>query len=133
MDLKQLLIYLHFSHTSSDKSNHCLSTSRRLQLTGPKYQQDTLTSKNSCTRRCIFLEAGDLPLVTQFNSMQYYIFCLRNIGFGRAILQVFFTISLLRYNEINAIRMACSMGVKGCRELIQRWYGEWMENPQLNP
>ncbi|KAI9542098.1 hypothetical protein NQZ68_023681 [Dissostichus eleginoides] len=38
-----------------------------------------------------------------------------------------------QYNEINAIGMACSMGVKGCRELIQRWYGEWMENPQLNP
>ncbi|KAF3832215.1 hypothetical protein F7725_025880 [Dissostichus mawsoni] len=57
---------------------------KMIQLTGPKYQQDTLTSKNS-------------------------------------------------YNEINAIGMACSMGVKGCRELIQRWYGEWMENPQLNP
>ncbi|XP_010775422.1 aminopeptidase N [Notothenia coriiceps] len=38
-----------------------------------------------------------------------------------------------QYNEINAIGMACTMGVKGCRELIQSWFGEWMENPQLNP
>ncbi|XP_041789145.1 aminopeptidase N-like [Chelmon rostratus] len=38
-----------------------------------------------------------------------------------------------QYNQINAIGIACSMGVAGCRELIQSWYGQWMENPHHNP
>uniref|UniRef100_A0A7N8YM60 Aminopeptidase n=1 Tax=Mastacembelus armatus TaxID=205130 RepID=A0A7N8YM60_9TELE len=38
-----------------------------------------------------------------------------------------------QYNQINAIGIACSMGVKGCRELIKSWYRQWMENPVHNP
>ncbi|XP_068175753.1 aminopeptidase N-like isoform X2 [Antennarius striatus] len=38
-----------------------------------------------------------------------------------------------QYNQINAIGMACSMGVQGCRELIKSWYRQWMENPHHNP
>lgn len=37
-----------------------------------------------------------------------------------------------QYNEINAIGLACSMGVEGCRELIKSWYRQWMENPGQN-
>ncbi|XP_040896382.1 aminopeptidase N-like [Toxotes jaculatrix] len=38
-----------------------------------------------------------------------------------------------QYNQINAIGIACSMGVGGCRELIKSWYRQWMENPSHNP
>lgn len=38
-----------------------------------------------------------------------------------------------QYNQINAIGIACSMGVEGCKELIKSWYRQWMENPQHNP
>lgn len=38
-----------------------------------------------------------------------------------------------QYNEINAIGIACSVGVEGCRELIRSWYRKWMENPGQNP
>nr|XP_046263621.1 aminopeptidase N-like [Scatophagus argus] len=38
-----------------------------------------------------------------------------------------------QYNQINAIGIACSMGVAGCRELIKSWYRQWMENPHQNP
>ncbi|XP_008283097.1 aminopeptidase N-like [Stegastes partitus] len=38
-----------------------------------------------------------------------------------------------QYNEINAIGIACSVGVEGCREVIKSWYREWMENPGQNP
>uniref|UniRef100_A0A8D0AU72 Aminopeptidase n=1 Tax=Sander lucioperca TaxID=283035 RepID=A0A8D0AU72_SANLU len=38
-----------------------------------------------------------------------------------------------RYNQINAIGIACSMGVDGCRELIKSWYRQWMESPHHNP
>lgn len=41
--------------------------------------------------------------------------------------------SLLRYNQINAVGTACRMGVEGCKELIQGWYRQWMENPDHNP
>ncbi|XP_071369656.1 aminopeptidase N-like [Centroberyx affinis] len=38
-----------------------------------------------------------------------------------------------QYNQINAIGMACSMGVEGCRELTKGWFRQWMENPGHNP
>ncbi|XP_038556676.1 aminopeptidase N-like [Micropterus salmoides] len=38
-----------------------------------------------------------------------------------------------QYNQINAIGIACSMGVEGCSELIKSWYRQWMENPDVNP
>uniref|UniRef100_A0A671Y3W1 Aminopeptidase n=1 Tax=Sparus aurata TaxID=8175 RepID=A0A671Y3W1_SPAAU len=38
-----------------------------------------------------------------------------------------------QYNQINAVGMACSMGVEGCRELIQGWYRQWMKNPHPSP
>uniref|UniRef100_A0A3B4FR77 Aminopeptidase N-like n=1 Tax=Pundamilia nyererei TaxID=303518 RepID=A0A3B4FR77_9CICH len=38
-----------------------------------------------------------------------------------------------QYNQINAIGIACSAGVEGCRELIKSWYREWMKNPSRNP
>lgn len=37
-----------------------------------------------------------------------------------------------QYNQINAVGIACSMGVDGCRELIKSWYRQWMENPSQN-
>ncbi|CAL8246251.1 unnamed protein product [Lota lota] len=38
-----------------------------------------------------------------------------------------------QYNQINAINMACNMGLKGCRELAQRWFSQWMADPEHNP
>ncbi|XP_022064326.2 aminopeptidase N-like [Acanthochromis polyacanthus] len=38
-----------------------------------------------------------------------------------------------QYNEINAIGIACSAGVEGCRELTNGWYRQWMQNPGQNP
>ncbi|XP_040925994.1 aminopeptidase N isoform X2 [Betta splendens] len=38
-----------------------------------------------------------------------------------------------QYNQINAIGLACNVGVEGCMDLIKRWYRQWMENPAHNP
>lgn len=38
-----------------------------------------------------------------------------------------------QYNQVNAISMACSMGVEGCRGLTQSWFRQWMLNPNHNP
>lgn len=38
-----------------------------------------------------------------------------------------------QYNQINAIGMACSMGVEGCRDLTKSWFRQWMQNPAHNP
>ncbi|XP_056228766.1 aminopeptidase N [Seriola aureovittata] len=38
-----------------------------------------------------------------------------------------------QYNQVNAIGIACRMGVGGCRELTKSWYKQWMENPSHNP
>lgn len=40
--------------------------------------------------------------------------------------------SLSRYNQVNAISMACSTGVEGCNNLTTSWFKEWMENPSIN-
>lgn len=37
-----------------------------------------------------------------------------------------------QYNQINAISLACSTGVEGCRELTTKWFKEWMANPAEN-
>lgn len=37
-----------------------------------------------------------------------------------------------QYNQVNAISMACSTGVEGCRELTTKWFKEWMANPADN-
>ncbi|XP_028841845.1 alanyl (membrane) aminopeptidase b, tandem duplicate 1 [Denticeps clupeoides] len=38
-----------------------------------------------------------------------------------------------QYNEVNALRMACSSGLTECNELVQNWYKEWMTSPDSNP
>ncbi|KAI4800388.1 hypothetical protein KUCAC02_013271 [Chaenocephalus aceratus] len=37
-----------------------------------------------------------------------------------------------QYNQVNAISMACSTGVDGCKELTSGWFAEWMNNPAVN-
>ncbi|KAJ8344161.1 hypothetical protein SKAU_G00314900 [Synaphobranchus kaupii] len=37
-----------------------------------------------------------------------------------------------QYNQVNAIRMACSTGVDGCEELTTGWYNEWRQHPANN-
>ncbi|XP_028257939.1 aminopeptidase N-like [Parambassis ranga] len=38
-----------------------------------------------------------------------------------------------QYNQINAVGIACRVGVEECRELIKSWYRQWMKNPSHNP
>lgn len=38
-----------------------------------------------------------------------------------------------QYNQVNAISMACSTGVEGCKELTINWFKQWMDNPTVNP
>ncbi len=40
--------------------------------------------------------------------------------------------SLSRYNQVNAISMACSTGVEGCKELTSGWFRDWMNNSTAN-
>lgn len=39
----------------------------------------------------------------------------------------------LRYNQVNAIRMACSTGKTECQNLTKGWYSQWMADPVNNP
>ncbi|XP_076155196.1 aminopeptidase N-like [Alosa pseudoharengus] len=38
-----------------------------------------------------------------------------------------------QYNQVNALRMACSTGIEACTDLVTKWYGSWMNNTQNNP
>lgn len=37
-----------------------------------------------------------------------------------------------RYNQENAIRMACHTGLAECRNLTSTWFSQWMDDPQHN-
>lgn len=38
-----------------------------------------------------------------------------------------------QYNQINALRVACSTGNEDCKTLITNWFKQWMDNPNVNP
>ncbi|TRY88000.1 hypothetical protein DNTS_007026 [Danionella cerebrum] len=40
--------------------------------------------------------------------------------------------NLARYNQVNAIRFACSTGVEECQNLTSIWYRQWMDQPYQN-
>ncbi|XP_038556677.1 aminopeptidase Ey-like [Micropterus salmoides] len=37
-----------------------------------------------------------------------------------------------QYNQVNAISLACSTDVEGCKQLTTGWFREWMKNPNNN-
>ncbi|XP_051740471.1 alanyl (membrane) aminopeptidase b, tandem duplicate 1 [Ctenopharyngodon idella] len=38
-----------------------------------------------------------------------------------------------QYNQVNALRVACSTGLKNCTDLVNGWFQQWMNNPDVNP
>ncbi|XP_077425086.1 aminopeptidase N-like isoform X1 [Vanacampus margaritifer] len=37
-----------------------------------------------------------------------------------------------QYNQVNAIQMACKIGITQCQNLTSTWFKQWMDNPQQN-
>uniref|UniRef100_A0A8C1Q937 Aminopeptidase n=1 Tax=Cyprinus carpio TaxID=7962 RepID=A0A8C1Q937_CYPCA len=37
-----------------------------------------------------------------------------------------------QYNQVNALRVACSTGLEACTTLVKTWFEQWMENPNAN-
>ncbi|KAM9352585.1 aminopeptidase N-like [Symphorus nematophorus] len=37
-----------------------------------------------------------------------------------------------KYNQVNAVRMACKTGVTECQNLTNTWFKQWMDSPQHN-
>ncbi|KAK2867020.1 hypothetical protein Q8A67_025137 [Cirrhinus molitorella] len=38
-----------------------------------------------------------------------------------------------QYNQVNALRVACSTGLENCTTLVKTWFKQWMDNPTVNP
>ncbi|KAK7117381.1 hypothetical protein R3I94_022823 [Phoxinus phoxinus] len=38
-----------------------------------------------------------------------------------------------QYNQVNALRVACSTGLENCTTLVKDWFHQWMENRDDNP
>ncbi|XP_067293179.1 alanyl (membrane) aminopeptidase b, tandem duplicate 1 [Pseudorasbora parva] len=38
-----------------------------------------------------------------------------------------------QYNQVNALRVACSTGLESCTDLVKEWFQQWMDNPNVNP
>ncbi|XP_050956314.1 aminopeptidase N-like [Labeo rohita] len=38
-----------------------------------------------------------------------------------------------QYNQVNALRVACSTGLEECTTLVTTWFQKWMDNPTVNP
>lgn len=41
-------------------------------------------------------------------------------------------VSFCRYNQVNAIRMACRTGIIECLNLTNTWFKQWMDFPEHN-
>lgn len=37
-----------------------------------------------------------------------------------------------RYNQVNALQVACSTDARDCRTLTSTWYSQWMAKPHEN-
>lgn len=37
-----------------------------------------------------------------------------------------------QYSQVNALYIACTVGIESCRELVKSWYRQWMKNPNNN-
>jgi len=95
-------------HMLENRWNLCLNTIQILQI-GRMCQMDILTSK-SCTYR----DDKSLDLLSSLYSL-YSCLCI------------------CRYNQVNALRVACSTGLENCTTLVKDWFQQWMENPNNNP
>lgn len=93
---------------SENRWNLCLSTLQILQV-GQMCHKDILTSK-SCTYR-------DDKCLDLLSSLYTLYSCL----------------PICRYNQVNALRVACSTGLKNCTDLVNGWFQQWMNNPDVNP
>ncbi|KAL1247303.1 hypothetical protein QQF64_022679 [Cirrhinus molitorella] len=38
-----------------------------------------------------------------------------------------------QYNQVNALRVACSTGLENCTTLVKTWFQKWMDDPTVNP
>ncbi|XP_067104822.1 aminopeptidase N-like isoform X3 [Osmerus mordax] len=106
------------------------------------------------TTKYLSQERGYIPWESALRNLNYYILMFdRTEVFGslqaylkkqiRPLFEHFRTITSNwtrvptghndQYNQINAISMACRMGVEGCRSLTQSWFRQWMLDPDHNP
>uniref|UniRef100_A0A8C1EE15 Aminopeptidase n=1 Tax=Cyprinus carpio carpio TaxID=630221 RepID=A0A8C1EE15_CYPCA len=50
-----------------------------------------------------------------------------------SIYSLYSHLCICRYNQVNALRVACSTGLEACTTLVKTWFQQWMENPNVNP
>lgn len=55
----------------------------------------------------------------------WLVVCYEHVSF-------FVVVSLCRFNQVNAISLACSSGLEDCKTLVTGWFRELMENPTNN-
>uniref|UniRef100_A0A671KT52 Aminopeptidase n=1 Tax=Sinocyclocheilus anshuiensis TaxID=1608454 RepID=A0A671KT52_9TELE len=83
------------------------------------------------TTKYLYEEKEYIPWESAIRNLEYFFLMFdRTEVYGP--LQVSLFTYYKKYNQINAVSMACKTGVKGCSELTRMWYRQWMKNPGSN-
>ncbi|XP_071753484.2 aminopeptidase N-like [Centroberyx gerrardi] len=148
---ERLLHLLNTNHQAIPIINRAQIVDDAFNLARAKVINTTLALR---TTKFLFNETDYVPWESALRNLNYYIFMFdRTEVYGvlqayfkkqvRPLFEHFKTLTANwtkvppghndQYNQINAIGMACSMGVEGCRELTKGWFRQWMENPGHNP
>ncbi|KAM7423677.1 hypothetical protein PAMA_000167 [Pampus argenteus] len=148
---ERLLSLLNTNHQSLSIINRAQIIDDAFNLARAKIINTTLALR---TTKYLSKERDFIPWESALRNLHYYIFMLdRTEVYGvlqaylkkqiQPLFEHFKTITVNwtkvptghndQYNQINAINVACSMGVMACRELAKSWFKQWMENPHNNP
>ncbi|KAM9408324.1 aminopeptidase N-like [Pholidichthys leucotaenia] len=146
----RLLSLLNTNHQALSILNRVQVIDDAFNLARAKIINTTLALR---TTKYLSKERDYLPWATALKNVNYYILMFDRTevygalqGYLKKLIQPLFeyfktltenwtktpTGHTDQYNQINAISMACRVGVEGCRELITGWYRQWMENPDQN-
>uniref|UniRef100_A0A7N8YCH4 Aminopeptidase n=1 Tax=Mastacembelus armatus TaxID=205130 RepID=A0A7N8YCH4_9TELE len=138
----RLLSLLSTNHQALSVVNRAQIIDDAFNLARAKIINTTLALR---TTKYLSKERDYIPWESALRNLDYYILMFdRTEVYGalqaylkkqiQPLFEHFKTITVSQILDIiNAIGIACSMGVKGCRELIKSWYRQWMENPVHNP
>ncbi|KAF7651507.1 hypothetical protein LDENG_00110120 [Lucifuga dentata] len=148
---ERLLSLLNTNHKALPVINRAQIIDDAFNLARAKIVDTTLALR---TTKYLLKERDYIPWESALRSLNYYILMFdRTVVYGalqaylrKQIQPLFEHFRILtanwtrvptrhndQYNQINAIGMACSMGLEDCRKLTKSWFQQWMENPSNNP
>uniref|UniRef100_A0A8C4DWI7 Aminopeptidase n=1 Tax=Dicentrarchus labrax TaxID=13489 RepID=A0A8C4DWI7_DICLA len=132
-----LLAQLHSGHQVIPVINRAQLVDDAFNLARAQLVPTTLALR---TTSYLSAETEYMPWQSALDNLNYYYLMLdctevyqpMQVHFSKQTQVLTFLFFFHRYNQVNAIRMACSTGVTECQNLTNTWFEQWMDSPQRN-